>query len=136
MTRLVGTFFGSQTAVAKRQPLAEFRQHAPCVIGGVRLRDSVMQMNLDLSPARMAMLRDHFQQSLVVLLRGIEIRMNKGTAIMVAPAIDRFRIFAAPPLDPPLLFWARNPLLTIGRVDGWFKVIRHRDDQMHGPRWA
>src|SRR5450755_1703077 len=90
IARLVRTFFGSQASMAKRQLVAKFREHAPRVLGRVGVRDSMMQMNLDLSPARVAMLRDHFQQAFVVLLRGIEISVNKGTAVMVAPAIDRF----------------------------------------------
>src|ERR1700733_6475001 len=88
-------------------------------------------MNLDLAPTGVAMMRNHLQQAAVVLLRGIKIRMDKRTAVIVTPPVHHFRILAAPPLDAPFLLRARNTLVTAFQINRRLKMIRYGDDQVH-----
>src|SRR5271168_3304293 len=101
--------------MTKRQPIAEIGQYASCIPGRIRVGDSMMQMYLSLAPTRVAMLRDHFEQALVILLCRIKVGMQERATVMVAPAVYGFWIFAAPPLHAPFLLRARNALLAVFR---------------------
>ena len=82
-----------------------------------------MQMNLDFSPASMAMIGQHFQQAFVVLLGGIEIRVGQRAAIVIAPGIGYFGIFSRPPFQTAFLLGTWNALQTIRGIDAGFEMI-------------
>ena len=127
-----GTFFDSEAAMAKGQPVAEFREQLASVFGGIGMRSSVVQLDLNFSPAGMAVLGEHLEQALVVLLGGIEVGVDKWAAIVVSPAVDDFGIFARPPFQAALLLGTRDALLAVFGIDGGFEMIGHGKDQVHG----
>src|SRR6266849_11043926 len=99
--------------MAKGQLVAEFSEDATGIFGGIGLRNSVVQMDLDFSPASVAVIGEHLEQSLVVLLSGIEVGVNKRAAVVVAPVVGNFGIFAHPRFQAALLLGARNALLAV-----------------------
>jgi hypothetical protein len=82
-----------------------------------------VEMNLDFSPAGMAVIGEHIEQALVVLLGGVEVRVDKRTAIGISPAVDHFGIFARPPLHPAFLLRTRGALLAVSENNTRFKMI-------------
>src|SRR5208282_31260 len=128
-----GPFLNREAAMAEGQPVAVFGERLASVVGGVGMVHAVMQVNLDFSPASMAVLGQHLQQALVVLLGGIEVGVDQRTAIMVAPAVDDFGIFARPPFQATLLLVARDALIAVFRDNGGFEMIGPGEDQVHGP---
>jgi hypothetical protein len=81
----------------------------------------------------MAVLGDHLEQSFMVLFRRIKIGMNKGPAIVIAPAIDGFGIFPAPPFHPAFSFRERDAPLAALWINSGLKMVRHRNHEMHLP---
>ena len=63
-----------------------------------------MEVDLDLTPAALAMCGQAVDEALVVLLSRVEVGVAEGSAIDVTPGLDRSWILPAPSLDPPLLF--------------------------------
>jgi hypothetical protein len=63
----------------------------------------MVQVNFNLSPPRVAMIRQHLDQSPVVLFGGVKVGVNERMAVIVPPAVDQLRIFLAPALQPRLL---------------------------------
>src|ERR1700675_1337842 len=118
--------------MAKGQLVAELGEDAAGVFGGIGLRNSVVQMDLDFSPASMAVIGEHLEQSLVVLLGGIEGGGDKRAAVVVSRAVDYFGIFACPRFQAALLLGARYALLAVFGIDGRFEMIGQGKDQMHG----
>src|SRR6266849_10484136 len=104
--------------MAKGQAVAEFSEDAAGIFGGIGLRNSVVQMDLDFSPASVAVIGEHLEQSLVVLLGGIEIGVDKRAAVVVSPAVDYFGIFAHPRFQAAFLLGARYALLAVFGIDG------------------
>src|ERR1700675_3498236 len=96
--------------MAKGQLVAELGEDAAGAFGGIGLRNSVVQMDLDFSPASMAVIGEHLEQSLVVLLGGIEVGVDKRAAVVVSRAVDYFGIFACPRFQAPLLVVSRYAL--------------------------
>src|ERR1700691_5984628 len=96
----------------------------------------MMKVDFSLSPTCVAMLGQSFDQTLVVLLGGIEIRVHKRAAVMIAPLLNRLRIFPRPPLQPPLLLGEPHSLISILRIDGRLKMVSQRENQMHRPARA
>src|ERR1019366_7766948 len=118
--------------MAEGKPVAEFSEQLASVFGGVGMRNAVMQMDLDFSPAGMAVLGEHLEQALVVLLGGIEVGVDEWAAIVVSPAVDYFGIFSRPPFQAALLLGTRDTLLAVFGIDGRFEMIGHGKDQVHG----
>src|SRR5580700_4120861 len=77
IARLLRTCFGGKAAMTKCQLIAKLRQHTPRVLRCIRMRNSMMQMDLGFAPTRMAMLGQNLEQALVILFRGIKIGVNK-----------------------------------------------------------
>src|SRR5712671_3448720 len=109
--------------MAKGQLVAEFSEDATGIFGGIGLRNSVVQMDLDFSPASVAVIGEHLDQALVVLLGGIEVGVNKRAAVVVSPLVDNFGIFAHPRFQAALLLGARDALLAVFGIDGRFEMI-------------
>ena len=118
--------------MAKGQLVAEFGEDAARIFGCVGMRNPVVQMDLDFSPASVAVIGEHIEQALVVLLGGIEVGVNKRATVVVAPAVDNFGIFAHPRFQAALLLGARGALLTVFGIDGRFEMIGQGKDQVHG----
>ena len=117
--------------MARGQPVAEFSEQLARVFGGVGMRNSVVQMDLDFSPASVAVIGEHLEQPLVVLLSGIEVGVNKRAAVVVAPVVGNFGIFAHPRFQAALLLGARDALLAVFGIDRRFEMIGQGKDQMH-----
>src|SRR6266436_5613340 len=98
--------------MAKGQLVAEVGEDAAGVFGCVGMRNSVVQMDLDFSPASVAVIGEHLEQTLVVLLGWIEVGVNKRASVVVTPAVGNFGIFAHPRFQAALLLGARNTLLA------------------------
>jgi hypothetical protein len=58
--------------------------------------------------------------------------VSQRTAIVVAPAVDGFGIFAHPPFQAAFLLGTRDALVAVLGNDGRFEVIGQRKDHMHG----
>src|ERR1019366_6886362 len=99
--------------MAEGQPVAEFREQLASIFGGVGMRDAVVHMGLDSSPAGIAVSGEHFEQDFVVLLGGVEVGMDKRAAIVVAPEVDDFGIFARPRFQAALLLGTRGALPAV-----------------------
>jgi hypothetical protein len=135
-----GTCFHGEATMAKGEVVAEFREGAACVFGkgaacvfgGVGLRRSVVQVNLDFSPASMAVLGEHLEQALVVLLGGIEVGVDERAAIEITPAVDDFGIFADPRFEAALLLGTRGALRAATGSDGGFEMIGEDKDEVDG----
>src|ERR1017187_4248619 len=89
-------------------------------------------MDLNFSPAGMAVLGENVEQALVVLLGGIEVGVDEWAAIVVSPAVDYFGIFSRPPFQAVLLLGTRYRLLSIFGIDGRFEMNSRGKDQVHG----
>src|SRR6266851_9443738 len=118
--------------MAKGQAVAEFNEDAAGVFRSVGMWNSVMQMDFDFSPASVAVIGEHLEQPLVVLLSGIEVGVNKRAAVVVAPVVGNFGIFADPRIEAALLLGARDALLTVFGIDGRFEMIGQCEDHVHG----
>ncbi len=70
-------------------------------------------------------------QSAVILFGRIKICVDKRPPIVVAPLVDDLRIFAAPALDPALLFAVRGPSVSVTRHNSGFKMIGKGEDEMN-----
>src|SRR5208282_6661272 len=91
----------------------------------------MMQMNFDLTPPGVAVLRNSIEQAAIVLFRRIKVGMGKGMAIVIPPAIHHLRILAMPRLQAALLLTHRSSLVALPRNDGGLEVIRHGNHQVH-----
>src|ERR1700686_3549575 len=94
------------------------------------MRKSVVQVNLDFSPPSAAVFCEHSDQTLVVLLSGIEVCMNHGSAVVIAEVINNFGIFACPPFEAAVLLGAGDALLAVRGIDGRLEMVGHRKDHM------
>src|ERR1700687_837132 len=94
--------------------------------------NSVVNMNFNFSPAGLAVVGEHLEQALVVLLGGVEVGVNERAAIVVAPVVDGFGILARPPFQAALLLGARGVLLAVFGNDGGFEMIGQGKDQVPG----
>ncbi len=101
-------FFHREAAMAKGQPVAVFGEQLASIFGGIGMLHSVMQVNLDFSPTSMAVLGEHLQQTLIILLSGIEVGVSQRTSVVVAPAVDGLGIFAHPPFQAAFLLGTRG----------------------------
>src|ERR1700677_1956425 len=109
--------------MAKCQPIAEFGEHTACVLSAIRMRRSVMEMDLNFSPTGVAMLGQPLEQALIVLLGRIKIGMQQWAAVVVSPTVENFRVFGRPIFQATLLLRVRDALTAIRRIDGGFEVI-------------
>ena len=64
----IGGAFHRKTLVTEGQNITKFDQLPPRIFCRIRLLSSVVQVDLDLSPSRMAVLRQHLDETLVILL--------------------------------------------------------------------
>ena len=92
-----------------------------------------MQVNLNFSPTGIAELRQLLDQTPVILFGRIEIGVNEGTAIAVAPRICELRILSKPEINPPLLLVVRSVTRSILCDNRRLKVIGNRNDQVNSP---
>src|SRR2546425_11212931 len=84
-------------AAQLREAVSEFEENSARVLGGVGGLDAMVQVDLDLTPARVAVLGQAVDQGLVVLLGRIEVRVTHGPTIGVTPTADGPPIVPAPP---------------------------------------
>src|ERR1700757_2821278 len=91
----------------------------------------MMQMNFKLAPTFMAVRRQAVDQSPLILLRGKKISVNEGAPFLVAPRTRYPGIFKTPPLNPARLLGKESASPPIFGHNGWFKMIRESEDQMH-----
>src|SRR5579862_3934755 len=117
----------------ERKRVSKRNQLLASIFRRIGFRISMVEMNLDFSPSCVTVICQRLHQPFVVLLSWIEIGVDKGTAIMIPPWSHELWIFAAPPFKPALLLVTTHPGSSASRVDGRFKVIRKRDDEMHMP---
>src|SRR5579862_54082 len=96
------------------------------------MSDAVMEMDLDFSPAGMAMIGQHLEQAFVILLGGIKVSVDEWPPVRISPAVDDFWVFARPPFQATLLLWARGALLAVFGNDARLEMIGKGDDQMDG----
>jgi hypothetical protein len=90
--------------VLKGQPIAELHELPACILGCVGQVHPMMEVDLDFTPTRAAMLRQATHQSSIVLLGRIKIGMSKRKTVLVMPPADSSRVVAAPALEPVFLF--------------------------------
>ena len=114
--------------MAKGKLVAEFGQLAAGVLSRVGLVHAVVKMNFGFAPSRAAVLGEHLDQFLVILLGGIKVSVDERAAVVIAKALDDFRILAEPDFLATQLFGARNALVAAGRIEGGFKMIGERED--------
>src|SRR3977135_3503799 len=95
------------------------------------MRNTVVQMDLDFSPAGVAVIGEHIEQALVLLLGRIKGSVVKRAPLGVAPSVDDFGILANPRLQPALLLETRGTLLAVFRNDGRFEMIGQGKNQVH-----
>jgi hypothetical protein len=93
-----------------------------------------MQVNLDLAPARAAVLFQAIDKGSVVLFGWVEVGVTEHSAIVVGPRLYGCRVLAAPVFQSALLLSA----MGIG-CDGFgskrrLKVIGDGDNQVNRPR--
>src|SRR6266516_294401 len=79
-----------------REGVSKAEQLLSCVFSRIGDVDSVMQVNLDLTPTIATVFSEAGDQPFIMLLRWIEIRVAKRPAIRVAPRRHRFRILLTP----------------------------------------
>ncbi|MGA7907103.1 MAG: hypothetical protein WCA16_06810 [Candidatus Sulfotelmatobacter sp.] len=121
--RLVGTVNIAEAAMARSERVPERLKLAACILCCVRLLSTVVQMNLDLAPASPAMVRQRLNETLIVLLRGVEIGVTKSAAIMISPGIGHPRIFPAPFFEAPLLLLVGSTGSSVPGYDGRFEMV-------------
>jgi hypothetical protein len=123
----------AREAAALGQRVAELAQHRAGVVARVGPLDPVVELNLDLPPAALAVLGQAIDERFVVLLGRIEVGVPQWPAIGVAPGIHRSGILHAPALEPPLLLvGTRRDARSVGD-DGRLEVVSDRDHEV-GPR--
>ena len=83
-----------------------------------------MQMNLNLSPPRLAVLRKALYQAMVILFSGIKICVDEWMAIAIAPCVGQPRILLAPELKPALLLLIRGAQHPIFRNNRRLEMVR------------
>lgn len=103
--------------------IPEFDQLAVRVFGRIRLVRAVMQMNLDFTPAFVAMASQTLHQLFVVLLRRIEIRVTEGAPLMIAKPVNQQGIFSAPTLNPVFLHFIGYACTSVFRYDCRLKMV-------------
>jgi hypothetical protein len=130
---LIRSLFHREAAVAKCKLVAENCQHLPGILGGIRLRHAVVQMNFNLAPPGTAVIGEHLKEAFIVLFSGIEVSVDKRPAIVVAPPIDGLGILPAPAFQTAHLLGTGNAFPAIFGINGRLEVVRHRDHQMHRP---
>src|SRR5882757_9072203 len=112
--------------MTKCQAVTKLGQQSTRVFRGVRVVPTMVEMSLHLTPTGMAMIRQHLDQALIVLLCRIEIRMHKRAAVGVTPGIHDLRIFASPPVQSAFLLGPGNPSSAALWIDCGLEVIRQR----------
>jgi hypothetical protein len=136
IARLLGARFNGEAAMAQSQSIAKFGEQTTRILSCVRVRDSVMQVDFNFSPTCVAVVGEHFDQVLVILLGGIEVGVNEWSAIVIAKIVDYFRILARPRFEATLLLRPRDALLAVFGIDGGFEVVSECEDDMDwSPGW-
>src|SRR5437868_11951317 len=90
-----------------------------------------MQMDLDFSPASMAMLRQPIDQPLFILLSGIKISVNERTAVAIPPTIRKLGVLPTPELESPLLLVVRSPSQSAFGDNTRLEVVGQSKNQMN-----
>ena len=121
---------GEAAMVYKR--ISEGQKGSQRVVTGVRAAGSVVEVDLDLSPACVTVVSQPGDETLVVLLGREEVRMTERVAVRVAEAREGTGIGLAPLVHPSLL------LLWVGVGSGWgtrhnrrLEMVGHRDHQVN-----
>jgi hypothetical protein len=78
------------------QCVSEFHKLAARILRSVGNDNSVVKMNLDLTPTGLAMFCELLDQTAIVLLGRIKIRVNERMAIAIAPSPGQAWVLAAP----------------------------------------
>src|SRR2546425_11123993 len=104
----------AREAAMDRERVPELDEHPAGVLGDVGLGGPMVEVNLDLAPARPAMLGQPVDENLVVLLRRVEIGGAQWEVVGITPRADRRRIFRAPLLHPAFLLVGRR--VRLGRL--------------------
>ena len=114
-------------AAAGGQSVAEFDQGSRRIRSRVRGLHAMMQVNLDFTPSRVAMFCETIDESLVIFLRRIKIRVTQRLAFIIPPGAYSQGIFAAPICQTAFLFAViHRGCRRVAAVHG-FKVVCHAD---------
>src|SRR5579864_3360182 len=113
-----------QASMIRGQRIPKLQQLAASILRGVWCRNPVMQMNLNLSPASIAMLCQSPYQAMIVLFGGIKIGVNEWIAVTITPCIGEPRTFPAPEIKAAFLLSIRSAQHPIFRHDRRLEVIR------------
>ncbi len=112
------------------QKVSEFHELAACVLRRIGTPGSMMQVDLNFPPTRMAMLRQPFDVSPVILLGRVKISVLEGMAIAVTPLINKLGVFPAPSLQPPFLSLVRSSRVSVAWDYRRLKMVSQRNDEM------
>src|SRR5262245_9693660 len=124
----------SREAPMARQSISELNEGIACMCRAIWLVDAVMQMDLDFTPAPLAMTGQALDHDLAVLLRREEVGVHERSAVVISIRARHRRICRAPMLEPSLLFLhARVRIRPGARNDGGLEMVGHRDDEVHWP---
>src|SRR3989442_2119119 len=123
----------ARQAAQTRKAVSEFYENSARVLGSVGGLNAMVQVDLDLTPARAAVLGQAVDQGLVVLLGWIEVGVTHGATISVTPTADGLRILRAPLLKTTLLLIHARVCFGLRR-DRWFEVIGHSHHDVDHPR--
>ena len=113
------------------QRIAEADERITKIQSRVGNGNPVMQMDFNLTPTRVAMIRQTFEMATIILFGRIKIRVRQGSPVAVAPRFYSFRILATPTLEPSFLLIVGSTRLSIPRHNRRFKVIRKSEDKMN-----
>jgi hypothetical protein len=90
----------------------------------------MMQVNLNLAPARAAVILEAIDQGSVVLFGWIEVGVAERLAIIIGPRSHGCRVLATPFFQTPLLFIAVGQCPGRLRSNCRLEVIGYSDDQV------
>src|SRR5580693_5823659 len=107
----------AKSPVLLRQRVAKIHD-CPASIGSrVWPLHSVMQVHFDFTPAGVAVFCQLRNQTCIVLLRGIEIRMFESVSVVVRPAVYELWILFAPCLESFSLFSIGGASISVSGHD-------------------
>src|SRR5215468_10622501 len=93
----------------------------------------MMQMDLDFTPSISAVLSETINQSVVMLLGRIEVRVPKGVAIRIAPGCHRLRVLLTPCFYTSQLLEVVDESRGTIRIDSRLEVIGHCKHEVQRP---
>jgi hypothetical protein len=92
----------------------------------------MVELSFDLAPPGPTVLHQAVDQSLVVLLRGVEVGVLERKPLLIPPAIRHARILPAPVFEPLDLDNSIGMLAGRSREDGRLEVVGQSEDEVDG----